>query len=1112
MTDNSLREYYVKLHNLYTNGINLLSALNQSLTSNAAKISVDIINDNNTTDRVSIPSFLYLDSKLEQLETTINNLFDMPKTGEAWFNNIGNMYKLELVKSNIAPLTPAIDMSVETYAYSSVNTFLKDLVTPHVHLRLNIPNLPHNITEMYMKKLVVYNNDVFFDLASTDSYLTYDNCQALLYGYTKGVDYDEYDSNLPLPIKQDKYASEFKILNIIKDGYLENNLATQLTYKVLLDTLEYSNIEDSSITYTIQIDDNICLADEMAIYKVTDIDYSTGIVTMTEEVGHIALQPYSENNQMILKRYNYDYSEFNYIDIPLEENPYICVFLGTVYNGVRSQLSYGLLFDLNQIKMVNDAGSYMLNDDGSVMTYMEFYDKFCVNIGDLILGLTETAYPQLSNFTSGQLQEMTEGDNFKLFVNNSITDEKILSVVPINNHIYEDGIIKTIKEYHAQKNSLQAELATITENINTNNNTLLTTDWSLETDITQNKIQSQLQGYYTERLTLEKQLNGVVNELNKLTRENNVNAATKYRVRGVTNVSDFETYINTEINNKVKLIGIDVEYKYKAVSKEVTDLKNINNSTFTDWNKLETIDRQRKLTFNKSTGEYVIDFVNYDNIANIIKWNQIDIPITNGEDVIIRVRYKYNIGQPFINLYSPWSDEITVSFPTEYAEQVELPTILAQNDVDVYEAKFTGKLINDGYEEHITNNIVVSNKKFFHTSDNIYSGFNTAENNLLSLKEKLDIMCKDIASYSDLVESENQKKMSVYLQYDGKTVELFSNTTNKINIYNTEHINTNFVKNEMNIVIKNTGEVPLNLYSIFPGQTDVPLVHCNYEYYIDRKTSYEHYPLIANGELMAQTLGQWIYFREKNPYTGKSILYQGNRSNDKERYNEPKNAPGLLETGACFKMNNMQLGLPFVLENTDNIELYKNKYYGFITKTNIQTENIKEVNYDNIIDEHIYYKQDGKNAVYRYGDFYYMQKDEDGKPDVKVSLDSKGANISSWLTAAGQTPEGQEKFQGIETTAFSGAFLYVNLDNSMSLITNGGEKDNYEIKVGESISIPIVFEYFFDSVQNSETYSETYTKTIMFDIRKSLLTNPLNFILEITANNIINLNDLNYLQ
>jgi hypothetical protein len=64
---------------------------------------------------------------------------------------------------------------------------------------------------------------------------------------------------------------------------------------------------------------------------------------------------------------------------------------------------------------------------------------------------------------------------------------------------------------------------------------------------------------------------------------------------------------------------------------------------------------------------------------------------------------------------------------------------------------FSKTLINDGYTEHIQNKILSNEQVFFHSPDNIYSGFNTAENNLLSLKDKLTQMTNDIEQYKQLV-------------------------------------------------------------------------------------------------------------------------------------------------------------------------------------------------------------------------------------------------------------------------------------------------------------------------------------------------------------------------
>ena len=53
--------------------------------------------------------------------------------------------------------------------------------------------------------------------------------------------------------------------------------------------------------------------------------------------------------------YNEDYSAYHYVQVPLEENPYICIFLGTISNNIRSTLSDAYLVDLNKI-FIKDFG------------------------------------------------------------------------------------------------------------------------------------------------------------------------------------------------------------------------------------------------------------------------------------------------------------------------------------------------------------------------------------------------------------------------------------------------------------------------------------------------------------------------------------------------------------------------------------------------------------------------------------------------------------------------------------------------------------------------------------------------------------------------------------
>lgn len=894
-TTDSLKDYYVKLQGLYENAVNILTAINQSLVSNASEITVDIADTDDTTTTVRIPSFLYMENKIEQLENNFNNLFELPNSGDAWFTKSQDMIKLKMVRSNTAPLSPVMQLN-NVYASITDNNFMNDLVSPKTFLKLNVTNLPDNIESMFMKKVVIHSKTLFDELNSANIQ-SYSDLIAALYNYKANVDYKEYDSVLDLPIKKDTYNSSFKIIDIPEINNSTNPWVDEsygnhkhLSYKICLDTLEYSDEENSAISFTLKAGDYICLGNEMVVYKVKNVDLASNTIIIEETIGHISLQTYEENSEMIFTLYNENYGRWNYVEVPLEENQYICIFLGTIYNNVRSLLSTPYFVDLSTIVMKDANGNIMKDGFGNDITYLDYYNEYCVNIGDLIKGLTESAYPQISNYTPIQLNLLQSSEQIKDVVSLSISGENVLQVVPINKHLTNDSTSEEIINLHAQKNDLNAQLDTLRDDINDTYNTMLNTDFSQTTSVSWQSMQSQINNYYTERTTIQKQLSAVIDNINSKSADlKGIGDEIKYRIRGITAVDSIENLLHSIANDKCDIIGMDVEYKYKSTSKDTSSLTVINSSTFTDWNKLNTIDRQRHLVFDKNINSYKLEYVDYAKTDNIIKWNQIDIPIQSGEDVIIRVRYKLNIGQPFVNIYTPWSDEFTVIFPDEYNDDVELKSIITTNANDTINALFNNTLINEGYQEHIQNKIAAADSIFFHQPDNIYSGFTTSENNLISLKDKLYSMSQDIERYKTLIDNEANSKFSVYLAFDEQNVELSPNTINNINIYNTDHITGNFIRKEMNLIIKNTGSTPINLYSIFPGNTSIPLILSDIEFYNEYITNYERVPMIVDNTIAPQYLGQWIYFRQNNPYTKRDVYYntEKQRANDINAISNP---------------------------------------------------------------------------------------------------------------------------------------------------------------------------------------------------------------------------------
>lgn len=1101
----SLKDYYKNIQGLYTNAVNMMSAINQSLTSNSSKVYVNLINnDGEVYTRVQLPSMLYLENKLEELQNNFETLFSITESGEAWFTKSSDMFKLKVVKSSSAPVTPTFKDLDSLKASITDNNFLKDLVSPKTYLKVKVTNLPENAEKMFMKKVIFNDSTLFYQLKDANL-KSYEEYKAALYNLKNGVDYTEYDSVIDLPVKKDKFKSNFVIVEIPSETSTgkenprhENSAkATKLTYDVVVDTLLYTDSEDTSIEYSLMTGDKICLGNTSTVYKVKSVNNQTNTITIEELFGRTTLDTFENNSNMIFQIYNDSYNQYDYVQVPLEENQYIAIFLGVIYNNIRSILSEPILVDLGSIMMYDEFGNAIVDQYGNQLSYIEYYDKYCTNIGDLILGLTQSAYPQLSNFTTDVLYNIQNGDNVKLMVDQSIDTENILQVVPINKHLINNTTSEEIISLHTQKSELNSQLKNIQDNIDNVYNTLVNTDFSKEVEITQQSLQAQLQEYYSKRLTLQKQLNAVIDNINVAAADVTIGIdETKFRIRGVTNPEALENYLDTFAGNDFKIIGLECEYKYKSIMKDTTNVMNINSNLFTDWNRLNNIDRQRKLVFNSSLSSFHTEFVDYGSTQNIIKWNQIDIPITKGEDVIIRIRYKYNVGQPFINIYSPWSDEIVMAFPTEYLDNVEVASILDTNEEDTISAKFRETLINDGYQKHINNALTVNNTTFYHMPENIYSGFNTPENNMINLKDKLSSMSIDIENTKSLVESELNKKYIVLLNYDEGNVELFPGNINKINIYNNDHINDSFVKKHMNIIIKNTGSNNIRFYSIFPGNYDIPLILSNNEFYEKYIQHYERVPITCDGMLTLQSLGQWIYFRQDNPYTG-NIIYNDDLAQDLRDYR---------------KLNDDSEKMTFESLNTYIRRNYSQALVGYRKRNEGEIKNIVDVKWIGLdfsagdgtfnqlssilsLEETTTEKYSKKGA-----DFFIYEQDYSNNYLTKFE-DICGINEAGtavFLDEQTSIPDfiAKNTVNGITagTNTFVGAFLYPDILGRTTILTDGKYNSFVELETGKSLSVPITFEYSLDGDLTTEI-----TKAIYFDLRDSYDQEPVHYMLEVTA-------------
>lgn len=1107
LTENSsLKEYYIKLQSMYNDAVNMLTSINQSLLSRSPEISIKLEDDT----EYRIPSLLYLDNKVEELSSSIDSLVNLNKTGSAWLTHSDNMHKIELSVGNAVPNKP--DYVDSGHVHIRDNNFLKDLVSPYMYLRLNVQNIPDTINEYVYKKIVIYSPELF-TLLSGGNLQSYKEYKQALFNYVPGRDYDEYDAHITAPTKYNKYESRFEILDVTR---LDNTHIEHLNnvYRIRINTFKYTGTEDNAIEQYLRIGDKLTIAGRNVIYKITKLENSNRddkefYIEVEEEIGHVLLQPISEDKDMYFVLYNASFSEFRYVDIPLEENRYICVFIGSVVNNVRGEFSKPFLVDLEKV-FVKDRNNQYVYDNDVRMNYMQYYKKYCRNIGDIILGLTEVSYPPIRNYNNFIINEIVTSDTIKSVVSATFTRDNV-QVVQVNKHLIDDNKSKDVINLHKQKQNINASLTALQSTID---------DASAKIIAGANNaadLKKDINKKYEERIALQKQYISIIDNINNVKDDIYGFESPKFAVRGVTKFDTLESTLKDVYNEEINVIGLDIEYKYSNASSNNTSITGINTkgeTSFSVWNKQHSVERERSIVFDSVTNTYKPVF--NDGQDQGVRWNRLDIPIVVGEDVTIRFRYKYSIGQPFIDLYTPWSEEFTIEFPQEYAEVTSIYNIVTQNNNDLVESAFIRHLLTEGYQEHINDKILGKDQKFYHAPENIYSGFMDKDSKMLSLKDKLSDFNTELQKYKTLIESELHSNLKVYLEYDDKKVELHRNNHSYIS-FDHEELTSGYNQKQFNLVIKNENDTNLNLYSIFPGSSEVPLLCTNTDYYEYRIGDYERVPLQVKDseqQVYPQSLGQFIYFRTTDPYSGKSYYIDRTEQRIVDILSYISNPPVPYKViGKDIIKSNQQLPLPYryrlsdknnildqiivnkptddnlvgTLELKDGSLVLKTKAVETTTEEDKNNSSVfnsitnKTLKYDDptFIKE---FKYSDTTDFYKYADIKINSKDDNKNP-VKNSK----PNTDFTDNIADST---------LKSKLF-GAILYPQLTSSTDLLCSKYDKYQYTtVDSNKDITVPLIMEYMFED-NNQE---EKYVKTLAFDIRPALLKEIEHYIVSITVN------------
>ena len=235
--------------------------------------------------------------------------------------------------------------------------------------------------------------------------------------------------------------------------------------------------------------------------------------------------------------------------------------------------------------------------------------------------------------------------------------------------------------------------------------------------------------------------------------------------------------------------------------------------------------------------------------------------------------------------------------------------------------------------------------------------------------------------------------------------------------------------------------------------------------------------------VLGQHLGQWIYFRQTNPFTNESLYldetYQKN--SDMTSFNNGTYATFEGSLKDYIGKENKQVLLPFRKRIKSELDFLNN--VGFLDMSNNNIEyyhnTTNDYNYNYFKD---YYKYSNIDSLSN----NYIMKFENlimSNNDGSTSYMTKDDSINSINGFSGKLKD------------YNGAFFIPELyDKTQILCTTN--KEYYVLDSGKSVSIPLLFEYFLVS---SNVSIETIKKTLAFDIKTSTVRDIEHYIISIEA-------------
>lgn len=815
-TKNSISSLLAQFLRLQKNSLEIINKLSNATTSKEDTVSVEFIDDNNNASTISIPSWGYIINEIKRLDSNIKRLSGLEDGDANVRNSDGTVSRIYQAKPLLDPTAPANLQVPSNFKFRS-NHFFESFLNPLLFVTFNLDGQVDPETKRVFVKRIIANTTTdaqknWFDtnLKGRNDISDSDFMSALT---GQGITYNIDESPEDLPLRVIRYKGSFSVLRVFDTTVpvtIGGQVINQTVRKYKLDTITYKDLISSGLNSDrqLKVGDHL-MTSGGSKFEVTSIDLSELTVVLKRLSGYDAI-PIGDAALILASE----------ILSPLQVNVNIghderqAVFIKAIndsHHVTGSTYSNGVAFYSNEMIIGTSSGN---------MTLDAFYKSQVADFGSQFLSNTkEKVIPSVYGLTPNV--PVLSSSNFK--------------VVQINKQITQSTTSEKFAAAVQNKVKLQNEIEAINKSIDQTRNelaNLTTTSVTKSISSSRESLIAKIDTLTREKSTKTALLQTVIQDLNNLSSAApEVTEAPKYRVRGFWPIP---APIEDGKSGPQSVVQFRVRYRYLTKQGNATNAEEIKFSdndgterraTYSNWVEYKTDIRKKE--YNSTTKKYFWKDEDVQD-ADVPNINQIDIPITAGEKVEIKVSSISEAGWPLNPLESDFSGSVIIDFPEELSVGNTNSQYVSQNSNDQVLVSLQQDLSSRGLDSHLATAFNSGDKYFAHVAETISSGFFDASGRSLDLYQKILAMDKEIASLKSMI-SVAKGVLSVYVRSGndlikvnrGSVVELFAGYYDELLDLTSATNYGKIVSSLYSIELRNDTASPLELASIIPGGQNV---------------------------------------------------------------------------------------------------------------------------------------------------------------------------------------------------------------------------------------------------------------------------------------------------